>query len=130
MIRVTNKKLILQIGAIILAAFMLFIFSAKSFAADKYVYYDMDTWKRYISTTVPNCSHKKGVCCKYVEDNYHAEYCPSCGVIFRYSKCNINNKKYSSPSDYYHDRCLKCMHKIDYVYEEKVVDKSNRTYID
>lgn len=122
------------LGILILSSLVSFLLPVKTYAATKgrrsYVYYDFDDWRRYISTAEPNCRHKSEYGYRYVEADQHSIFCQDCGVIFGYEYCTINNDRYSAPLDYYHDRCLYCLHKTEYVYTPPVKDKSGRTYID
>lgn len=125
-------KKAIRIAALIMVLIgVMQIFTVDSLAAKKarYLYYDFGSWRRYLSYDEPNCKHYN-LGYRYVEDDYHSIYCTDCGIIFGYEKCAINNDYYSSPSDYYHDRCLTCLHKKEYVYSAPTVDTSGREYID
>ena len=77
----------------------------------EYVYYNMRTWEKYISTDAPNCNHVSPQAYKYAEANKHSVFCRDCGVIFTYEDCYIDNDRYCAPADYNHNRCLVCLHK-------------------
>lgn len=130
-----TRVVLFSIIAMTAMTFVLCVLGNTAYARTKnkpneYVYYDMDSWRRYLSTEEPNCRHTKRRAYRYVEDNKHAEYCPDCGIVFGYSSCYIDNDNYPSVSDYYHDRCQLCLHKTPYVYVPQVKDTSNRRYID
>jgi|GEM_PF-6365069 len=124
-IGVIKRALIIGMGVLILAGVNLGVYvQAKT---PQYVFYDLDNWRRYKSSEVPDCRHKS-ISYRYVEADKHSIFCMDCGIIFGYENCNIDNDYYCSPSDYYHDRCLKCLNKKEYVYVPKV--KVERNYID
>lgn len=124
------KRSWLVIVSLLLIVSAIGLFPMKTYAAGKkpvYVYYDMDSWKRYYVYTPIECSHRD-IGYKYVEANKHSIYCRECGVIFQYEDCCFDND--CATSDYNYNRCLICLHKIPYVYRSKTVDYSNRVYID
>lgn len=122
---VTKRVVALLLGVVVLAGFNIGVYAHAK--VNQYVFYDMDNWKRYLSCEVPDCRHKS-IAYRYVEADKHSIYCNDCGIIFGYENCYIDNDYYCAPTDYYHDRCLKCLNKKEYVYVPKV--KVERTYID
>ena len=109
-----KRLVIVMLCAVMLLSNLSLISYAKK--KNQYVYYDMLSWRRYISDEEPNCRHDD-IGYRFVESDYHSVYCRNCGVIFGYESCYIDNSYYTSPSDYWHDRCQICLNKKEYVYE-------------